>query len=320
MASKVAHHQLDRPLRMQAPDGSPLTIQVQEISTQQNDKAITQCTLTFNVDHDLYQQIDLQALFNLDPELRGQLFGGHFDPAGAIEIEAGLHPNLISLVNEHASNARELASYLFENEQEPSFNPLLKTESWLGLYVKQSVPLPPELAEETQGELKVGYQTRWVDFFSESSTAGELLQAVITFFQDNGWQFSHNPAESTLTVNYQGENGEWTLSAITSEEDQFCIFYSTFPQLVPPEKHLVFTEFLTRVNYGLPIGNFEFNLDSGEIRYKTSLEAPVNEMTSAVIERLVDANAFTMDGFISGLQRLLEEDVTPLEVLSDLEA
>lgn len=321
MASKIAHHELDRPLKMQKPDGEKFAIQVSQVSIQQNDGETTQCILTFHVSYDRYQKIDQQALFNLQPELRGAVFGGHLDPASDVEIEAALQPHLIAQLNEQAPNVRAIVSYLFDDCQTQPSHPLLNTENWLGLYVKQAITLPPELAEETQGELKVGYQTKWVGLLSDlkAEKSDTLLQTVMSFFQSKSWKFVYDPAESSLTLEHQGENGQWELSAITSEDDQFCLFYSTFPQIIPLEKHLALAEFLTRANYGLPIGNFEFNLDSGEIRYKTSLEVSSDELTLTAIERLVDANIFAMDAYILGLRRLLEENVTPLEVLSDLE-
>lgn len=39
---------------------------------------------------------------------------------------------------------------------------------------------------------------------------------------------------------------------------------------VPPERRLAVAELITRINYGLPVGNFELDLGDGEVRFKSS--------------------------------------------------
>lgn len=80
------------------------------------------------------------------------------DPDEDVEIEAKLDQNLLSGITQRLKTITAIAEHLREpglNKQEDS---LLSTENWFALYVKQSVPLPPEFGE---GKLKVGYSTSW---------------------------------------------------------------------------------------------------------------------------------------------------------------
>jgi len=69
-------------------------------------------------------------------------------------------------------------------------------------------------------------------------------------------------------------------------------------------------EYLTRVNYGLPIGNFEFDFDSGEIRYKTSIIArdSVEFLSDDMIQSLVINNVVIMDHYLPGIMRINNSD------------
>jgi hypothetical protein len=76
-------------------------------------------------------------LFNLKPEVRRPLSAGNFLPSGDIFIEIGLQPNLLPQPIEGAADANETAISILNLNQEQPDNPLLSTESWLALSVKQ---------------------------------------------------------------------------------------------------------------------------------------------------------------------------------------
>jgi hypothetical protein len=76
-------------------------------------------------------------LFNLKPEVRRPLSAGNFLPSPDIFIEIGLQPNLLPQPIEGAADANEAATHILNLNQEQPDNPLLSTESWLALSVKQ---------------------------------------------------------------------------------------------------------------------------------------------------------------------------------------
>jgi hypothetical protein len=161
---KTAYHAMsDTPLTF-TDFGEEIPVAAREVGLLFEDDALRECRLTFVVAPEVYAQIDARELFNLAQEARGQLFGGQFEPDEPVEIEAGLHPELLSALTaacgrEEASAVARYLHALAETEPESIF---LNNEAWYGLYVKQNVPLPPELADE-DAYLKVGYQTEWAN-------------------------------------------------------------------------------------------------------------------------------------------------------------
>jgi hypothetical protein len=116
---------------------------------------IIECRLTFQVTPELYQRINTEAIFNLKPEVRSPFSGGEFFSETDIRIEVTLKPDLLPQLLEKANNPEEAATYLLNlsqqfSENQESINPLLNTESWLCLSVKQ-----------TQESGEVGYNTFW---------------------------------------------------------------------------------------------------------------------------------------------------------------
>jgi len=160
---------------------TPLTVRAVSLSLIKQDDEVIECRLTFCVNLQLYQRIETEALFNLKPEMRRPLTAGNFLPSPDIEIEIGLQPNLLPQPIERAADANEAATYILNLSQEQPDNPLLSTESWLGLFVKQ---------QQESGE--TGYRTIWADItasaFVQAATEGssdQVNEAIANFFKES---------------------------------------------------------------------------------------------------------------------------------------
>jgi hypothetical protein len=145
--------------------------------TKQDD-TLSECRLTFQVSPELYQRIETEALFNLKPELRGSLSAGDFQPEPDIQIEATLQPDLLPRLAEHTTNLEQAAAYLQNLSQEQPDNPLLSTESWFALHVKQ-----PQESGET------GYSTFWAYLnpsviTQDNISSEQITEGMVNFFKD----------------------------------------------------------------------------------------------------------------------------------------
>jgi hypothetical protein len=160
MSSKTLHHPIAYELELHDTTGAAIAVQAVDLTVDTLDGRIIRCFLTFRVSPAIYQQIDTHALFNLTPEVRGQIFGGQLQPDADVEIEAKLDPAYIFSLSTQVASVEALAEYLPTIREGQPNDALLDTESWFALYVKQSVALPAEFGE---GQLKIGYRTTWAD-------------------------------------------------------------------------------------------------------------------------------------------------------------
>ena len=62
------------------------------------------------------------------------------------------------------------------------------------------------------------------------------------------------------------------------------------------------------------------DLDDGEIRYKTSLDAESTELTSDMIRNAVYANVLMMDKYLPGILSILGGNVPPKQAIDEIEA
>lgn len=178
MTTTTEHCHLESQLILRDRSQSPLSIHTVTITLTKQDDTLSECRLTFQVSPELYQRIQTEALFNLKPELRGSLTAGDFLPEPNIQIEATLQPDLLPHLAEHSTTLEEAAAYLQNLSQEQPDNPLLSTESWFALHVKQL---------QESGE--TGYSTFWAylnpSLITQDNISSEqITEGMVNFFKD----------------------------------------------------------------------------------------------------------------------------------------
>ena len=147
----------------------------------------------------------------------------------------------------------------------------------------------------------------------------ELYDAVAAFFMHYGWSFAASADGSALTAEFVGEQGTWTCLGIFDEQQRQFRFYSLCPVIVPEPRRPRLAEYLTRANNGLPIGNFELDYAGGQVRFKTSIDVEEDRLTPALVKQMVLPNLATMQKYLPGIIRLLQEDLLPAMVIAEIE-
>jgi hypothetical protein len=146
-----------------------------------------------------------------------------------------------------------------------------------------------------------------------------IYKTMFTFFTKNDWPLVTVEELGVINVPFKGKNSEWFCTAMAKEDiDQFA-FYSILPFVIPGEKRFIVSEFLTRANYGQIIGSWEMNLDTGEVRYKTSLDVEGDRISESLIKQAVHANVVITDQYVPGIIQLLESEISPKEAISLVE-
>jgi hypothetical protein len=157
---------------------------------------------------------------------------------------------------------------------------------------------------------------------SENTTTppGVILECVRQFFEADEWAFEQDTEESVLRMEYEGENGTWACLAQAIDERQRFLFFSSLPKFVPELMRLEASEYLTRANFGMEIGNFEMDFSDGEVRFRTSLDIEGGELTETMIKNLVYTNVAVMDQYLPGLKKVVKDGLEPARAIAEVEA
>jgi hypothetical protein len=255
------------------------------------------CSLEVCVDYPTYQKIRQETLFNL---LADQLFVNSEGLLDARDVIVGLQlkPHLMKDLGELTT--AEAIAYHFTQLDPQHF--LLSTESWLATEFMQIEPLPPG---ET-GELQMGYQTLWAKperFQVTNPMPVPMKTVILQSLQDQDLDYEE-VNDSVLRLKFQGQNGDWICVVGMDEEHHQCVIYSTFPTPVPAEWRQACAVLVAKLNYELTIGNFELDLEDGDLRCRTAMDVGSDSLTPNLFSQLLTANLKTMDHHFAQFQQL----------------
>jgi hypothetical protein len=153
-----------------------------------------------------------------------------------------------------------------------------------------------------------------------SQDFGPIFKKVTDFFQEDGWDFTQLEDEAIIRMEYEGENGKWRCYAHVIEERQRFVFLSSLANFVPKLMRLEASEYLTRANFGMEVGNFEMDFSDGTVRYRTSVDIEGGDLTPMMIKNLAYVNIAVMDQYLPGLKKVVVDGVEPEKAIEEVEA
>lgn len=147
-----------------------------------------------------------------------------------------------------------------------------------------------------------------------------MFQQIVEFFKQQEWQFTTIEDKAIALLGISGKNGKFQCVADVREDEKKFIFLSICGANVPENKRIQVNELLTRLNFGIFLGNFEMDFEDGEIRFKTSIYFGDSELSSEIIENLILSNISTMDLYLDAIMKLIYGNHTALEIYERIES
>lgn len=98
----------------------------------------------------------------------------------------------------------------------------------------------------------------------------------------------------------------WRVHVWVRPVEQQVLVHSVFPSLVPEDRRDAVGRYLHRADFGSILGNFELDLDDGEVRYKTSIEVGDVHPSPALLRPLFVANMGTCHRYFPGLVAVVD--------------
>jgi hypothetical protein len=148
----------------------------------------------------------------------------------------------------------------------------------------------------------------------------EVFAAVLAFLEADGWPTAlRTEIGEVVATKYQGESGRWMCEARVDTWGRVS-FYSAYPESVPEDRRLEVSEFLTRANWALVVGNFELDLRDGELRVKTSIDTQGTVLPDEMLRALIYTNVGIMDRYIQSVAAVIEDGVSAAEAIARIES
>ena len=95
---------------------------------------------------------------------------------------------------------------------------------------------------------------------------------------------------------------------IHAHEDAGRLLVYSRPQnlVIRPANIPHIADFISRANYGLPLGNFELDMNDGELNFKNSVEVTGGVLTQEMVDTLIKFSIECVNRYFPGLVAVLE--------------
>lgn len=151
---------------------------------------------------------------------------------------------------------------------------------------------------------------------------GKLFDVALDWLNEKEWSYTeyhHGNGDSWTRSSYSADNAKFDVVLDAKEETQLFFVYIYFPINVPQKNRVDVSELMTRINYNLKVGNFELDMEDGQIRYKVSVDIEGSELVTKMINNMINAALSTSDAYISAVMHICYGNRTPVEALSILQ-
>ena len=261
------------------------------------------CIILFVVEPDLWSRIWAERLFQLSPETV-EHNPADFDQPEVIELELALNRSILSQLATIAKPIEALLQGL--GGTKPELSVLAHCTSWTALSAVQEVPVP----NDPESKLQMGFKTMWGQNVSNlavdrsENTSDDLLELVKRVFEEQDWEYELSDTNYFSTAIVY-KNNRWGMVVNVDLEQDFCLVYSVFPEDISPERRALVAQQIAYFNYDLYLGNWEIDLDDGELRFRTSIDTAKTQIDVRLIKQLIMANVQIMGQSIQKMYDLL---------------
>jgi len=145
------------------------------------------------------------------------------------------------------------------------------------------------------------------------------FDAIVSYFERDGWKFRRLAGHDALEMGVAGEAGSYRLVAVVDGERNVVRFLTFLEGRVPETRRREITEYLTRANYGLLLGNFEFDLGDGEVRFKCATDIEHHGLTYEQYQSMLYVSVAMMDRYFPGLQKVVQGTSDAAAAIAEVE-
>ena len=146
----------------------------------------------------------------------------------------------------------------------------------------------------------------------------EIKKVVTDWLEEDGWNYSTDDerVHTGLTV----DDHVYRILFRIRQEQQVLAVYAYAPENASMENLQEASNFVTRANYALPLGNFELDFNDGELRFKLSVDLEHLVCTPLVIQNMVRTVVNTLHRYYPAFAELNTGIITVKQAIEKAEA
>ncbi len=145
-------------------------------------------------------------------------------------------------------------------------------------------------------------------------------EKLIQHLDEREVRYLTNGESRSICADFRCEVGTYRIiAAVDAESDLFQVFgYS--PVRVPEGARAAVAETIARANYGLKVGKFEMDVDSGELRFQAAQILTEDCLDETVIDRLMGTTMSMLDMYLPAVLSVIYGNELPQDAIRCAEA
>jgi len=314
MQRRVSFVALELPLQFDVAGADVLPATAHELTYVRNGDIVREAQLELELSAEAYRRVDREQLFHLGSQERGPGAGG-FVPGEVVRLTVRLAAERLPDLVFDAPEPSDAGRLLEQVSAAGAGSSLLSAESWFALSVTSPVELPADDPVAESGELTSGYATTWAATRS-SRLELPMLEIAAEVLDEHGWDFDELDDDTALGWRMSGPDGSWSSFAAAREDEGRFAVYSVLDDSIPRPLRTDAAELVARANWGLPVGNWELDMDDGTVRCKTSIDIAGDRLSLGLARRVIERNLAVVDAYIAAFSAFATQQVTAREAIA----
>jgi hypothetical protein len=146
------------------------------------------------------------------------------------------------------------------------------------------------------------------------------MDVILRFLQSEQWSYQVLNEKPAVRAGYRGEHGTWVCYIRIEEEQGRIVLNSLMGLNILPQYRFPVMQYLSRVNNLLVNGKFEIDLDSGDVKFKTSIDVKNGDLKLDEVRVFAYSNVRTMDHYFPGVISVVHGGLTPEAALARVDS
>lgn len=148
----------------------------------------------------------------------------------------------------------------------------------------------------------------------------DIANKIKEFLDEDKWKYRYAEDDKVFITGVNVGSIEGNIKIYIFVKKEGYTVYEIMNNRAEAERYSSISEYLHRANYGLRDGNFEFDYNEGEIRYKTYVNCNgMEDISNKIIQDSIYVGLAMIQRYGKGLLKVMLGIETPLEAINEAE-
>jgi len=146
-----------------------------------------------------------------------------------------------------------------------------------------------------------------------------LYEKIIHLLRLRNWKYQVEKENSSLLLGVSANYGNIDCYITTDDRKGFFSCISFCHCYIFAEKYNDVIEFISLANLGLNSGSFEFESETGRLRFKTTFYYDEIVPSQKILEKYILTNLYTLDLYTPALMSLVYSEISAKQAIAEVE-